>query len=54
MIIGKGIMRYWEKSCPSATLFTTNPTWAALELKPGLHSEKPVTNNLSYGIAKIN
>jgi hypothetical protein len=36
------------KTCPSATLSTTNPTWPDMGSKPG---GKPVTNRLSYGTA---
>jgi hypothetical protein len=43
--------RTWRKTCPSATLSTTNPTWAALGANSALHGEKPVTNHLSYGTA---
>jgi hypothetical protein len=31
------------ENCPSATVSTTNLTWTALEMNPGLHGEKPVT-----------
>jgi hypothetical protein len=31
----QGKPKYWEKTCPSATLFTTNPTWPDLESNPG-------------------
>jgi hypothetical protein len=36
-----------EKTCPSATLSTTNPTL----LDPGCHGGQPATNRLSYGAA---
>jgi hypothetical protein len=36
-----------EKTCPSATLSTTNPTWP----DPGHRGGKPATNRLSYGAA---
>jgi hypothetical protein len=36
-----------RKTCPSATLSTTNPTW----IDPDLRGEKPATNNLSHGTA---
>jgi hypothetical protein len=42
-----------EKSCPSATLSTTNPTWTDQESNPGLHGEKPATNRLSHGTALL-
>jgi hypothetical protein len=41
--------KYSEKTCPSATLSTTNPTWPGPGLKPGRRGWKPTTNLLSYG-----
>jgi hypothetical protein len=38
---------------PSATLPTTNPTWTDPGANPGLHGERPVTNDLSHGMARI-
>jgi hypothetical protein len=35
----------WGKTCPSATLSTTNPTWTDLRSNPGL------TKRLSHGTA---
>jgi hypothetical protein len=43
--------RNWRKSCPSATLSTTNATWIDLGANPGLRSERPVTNGLRHGTA---
>jgi hypothetical protein len=40
--------RYSEKTCLSATLSTTNPTWPALDSNPGRRCGKPATNRLSY------
>jgi hypothetical protein len=37
------------KTCPSATLSTTNPTWTDPGSKPGLRGERPATNRLSHG-----
>jgi hypothetical protein len=37
-----------EKTCPSATLSTRNPTWT----DPGLSGERPATNRLSHGTAQ--
>jgi hypothetical protein len=34
-----------EKTCPSATLSTANPTWT----DPGVPDERPATNCLSHG-----
>jgi hypothetical protein len=47
MKIGKGKPKYSEKTCPSATLSTPNPTWP----DPGRRGGKPATNRLSYGAA---
>jgi hypothetical protein len=41
-----------RKTCPSATLFTTNPTWTEPGSNPGLRGERPATNLLSHGTAK--
>jgi hypothetical protein len=48
--IGKG-KNYSEKTCPSATLSTTNPTWLDLGSNPGRRAENPVANRLNYGTA---
>jgi hypothetical protein len=40
----QGKPKYSEKTCPSATLSTTNPTWPGLE---------PATNHLSCGTGKM-
>jgi hypothetical protein len=47
----QGKPKYSEKTCPSATLSTTNPTWPDLGSSPGRRGSKPVTNRLSYGTA---
>jgi hypothetical protein len=39
------------KTCPSATLSTTNPTWADPGSNPFLRRERPATNRLSHGTA---
>jgi hypothetical protein len=41
--------KYSEKTCPSATLSTTNPTWPDKGLNLGRRAGKPATNRLSYG-----
>jgi hypothetical protein len=41
----------WGKTCPSATLSTTNPTWTDPGLNLGLRGERPATNRLSHGTA---
>jgi hypothetical protein len=40
-----------NKTCPSAILFTTNLTWAGLEMHLGLWIERPVNNFLSLNMA---
>jgi hypothetical protein len=40
-----------RKTCPSATLSTTNPTWIDPGENPGLRVERPATNRLSHGMA---
>jgi hypothetical protein len=37
---------YSEKTCPTATLSTTNVTWTNLKSNLGLRGEKSVTNPL--------
>jgi hypothetical protein len=39
------------KTCPSATLSTTNPTWTEPGSNPGLRGGRPATNCLSHGTA---
>jgi hypothetical protein len=39
------------KTCPSATLSTTNHTWAGPVSNPGLRSGRPAANRLSHGTA---
>jgi hypothetical protein len=41
--------RTLRKTCPSATLSTTNPTWIDLGANPGLRGDRPATNDLSHG-----
>jgi hypothetical protein len=43
--------KYSEKTCPSATLLTTNPTRPDLGSNRGRRGGKPATNRLSYGAA---
>jgi hypothetical protein len=37
------------KTCPSATLFTTNLTWTDPGSDPDLRGGRPATNRLSHG-----
>jgi hypothetical protein len=47
----QGKPKHSEKTCPSATLSTTNPTWPDLGSNPGRCGGKLATNRLSYGTA---
>jgi hypothetical protein len=40
-----------RKTCLSATLSTTNPTWIDQSANPGLRGERPATNDLSHAMA---
>jgi hypothetical protein len=46
-----GKPKYSEKTCPDATLSTTNATWPYLNSNLGRRGGKPATNRLSYGAA---
>jgi hypothetical protein len=41
-----------RKTCPSATLSTTNTTWIYPGANPGLRGVRPATNDLSHGKAE--
>jgi hypothetical protein len=41
------------KTCPSATLSTTNPTWTDRGSNPGLRGGRPAANRLSRGTAPV-
>jgi hypothetical protein len=45
----QGKPKYSEKTCPSASMSTTNRTWPNLGSKPGRRRGKPATDHLSYG-----
>jgi hypothetical protein len=49
----QGKPKYSEKTCPNATLSTTNPIWPDRSSNPGRHGGKPATNRLSHGMAWI-
>jgi hypothetical protein len=49
----QGKPKYSEKTCPSATLSTTNPTWLNPDLNLGRRGGKPATKHLSYGTASV-
>jgi hypothetical protein len=42
----------WGKTCPSATLSTTNPTWTDPGSNSGLRGGRSASNRLSHGTAK--
>lgn len=44
--------KYVEETCPSAVLFTTEPTWVAPGFILGRNGGKQSTNRLSYGTAR--
>jgi hypothetical protein len=44
----QGNPKYSEKTCPSATLSTTNRIWPDPGSNPGRRGGKPATNRLSY------
>jgi hypothetical protein len=39
------------KTCPSAILSTTNPTWTDPGSNPGVCAGRPAANDLSHGAA---
>jgi hypothetical protein len=47
--IDRGKPKYSGKTCPSATLSTTNPTWTDPGSNPGLRVGRQTTNRLSHG-----
>jgi hypothetical protein len=52
MVMTKENRSTWSETCPSATLFTTNPTRNDLGEKSDLRGERPATNCLSQGNLK--
>jgi hypothetical protein len=44
-------LRTRGKTCPSATLSTTNPIWTEPGSNPGLRGGRPAANRLSHGTA---
>jgi hypothetical protein len=53
MILTRENQRTLRRTCPSATLSTTNPTWTDLGINLGLHDERLATNHLSHGMVYI-
>jgi hypothetical protein len=47
----QGKRKYSEKTCPGATLSTTNPSWTGRGSNPGHRGGNPAANRLSYGVA---
>jgi hypothetical protein len=47
----QGKPKYSEKTCPIASLSTTNPTWLDAGSNSGRRGGKPATDRLSYGTA---
>ena len=43
-----GKTEYLEMTCPNTAFSTSDSTWIALGLSPGLHGETPTTNCLSH------
>jgi hypothetical protein len=41
------------KTCPSATLSTTNPTWTDPASNPSLRGERAASNRLNHGTARV-
>jgi hypothetical protein len=49
--VWQGKPKYSEKTCPSTSLSTTNPTWPDPGSNPGRRGGMSATNRLSYGAA---
>jgi hypothetical protein len=50
MILARENRRTRGKTCPSATLSTTNPTWIDPGANPGLRGERPATKRFGTAI----
>ena len=51
MTVTGGNGSIWRKTCPNATLSTTNPTRTDLGPNPILRGEMPATNRISDDMA---
>jgi hypothetical protein len=51
MILTGKTQKKWRKTCHSATMSTTDPTYTDLGANPDLRGESPTTNHLSNGMA---
>jgi hypothetical protein len=49
----QGKQKYSEKTCPSATLSFTKPTWPEPSSKPSRRDGKPAINRPSYGRPRL-
>jgi hypothetical protein len=49
----QGKLKYSEKTCPSATLSSTNPTWPDPGSNTGRRGGEPATNRLSYDLCDV-
>jgi hypothetical protein len=54
MRIWQGKPKYSEKTCPSATLSSTDPTWPDQGSNTGRCGRKPAINRLNYGTVRDN
>jgi hypothetical protein len=52
-LIGRGNRSYTEKTCPTAAVSTTNPTWRDPCSNRDLRGGKPATNLLNYRTASV-
>jgi hypothetical protein len=48
----QGKLKYWEETCPSAAVSTTDPTRLSSGRNAGRYGVRPVTTRLSYGSAR--
>ena len=46
--------KYRKRTCPSATLSTTNPTWIGLGFNSGIREDRPATKRLRHGTTPRN
>ena len=51
MIVTGQNLSTWRKTCPNATLSTTNPPQIGLRLNSGHQGQGPATKHLSHGTA---
>jgi hypothetical protein len=51
---GRKTEKLREKTCPTASLSNTNPTWTDKGVKPDIRGERQATNRLNHGTAMAN